>query len=76
MHTAIARSLFRARRSRAWCCAVALPDGRIIGGGGPDAPVMRVRSDAFFRRLGADGLIGFGEAFMAGDWDADDLAAC
>ena len=36
---------------------------------------MRVRSDAFFRRLGADGLIGFGEAFMAGDWDADDPAA-
>ena len=54
---------------------VRLPDGRIIGGGGPDAPLMRVRSDAFFRRLGADGLIGFGEAFMAGDWDADDPAA-
>ena len=25
--------------------------------------------------LGSDGLIGFGEAYMAGDWDADDLAA-
>ncbi len=36
---------------------------------------MRVRSNDFFRRLGSDGLIGFGEAFMAGDWDADDPAA-
>ena len=36
---------------------------------------MRVRSDDFFRRLGSDGLIGFGEAFMAGDWDADEPAA-
>jgi cyclopropane-fatty-acyl-phospholipid synthase len=36
---------------------------------------MRVRDDDYFRRLGADGLIGFGEAFMAGDWDADDPAA-
>ena len=25
---------------------------------------------AFFRRLGAAGLIGFGEAYMAGDWDS------
>ena len=41
----------------------------------PAIPVMRlVRPDAFYRRLGAGGLIGFGEAYMAGDWDADDLA--
>ena len=25
------------------------------------------------RRLGAGGLIGFGEAYLAGDWDSDDL---
>ena len=25
---------------------------------------------------GAGGLIGFGESYMAGDWDCDDLAAC
>jgi cyclopropane-fatty-acyl-phospholipid synthase len=30
---------------------------------------------AFFRRLGADGLVGFGEAYMVGDWDAEDPAA-
>ncbi|MEU9701637.1 cyclopropane-fatty-acyl-phospholipid synthase family protein [Streptomyces sp. NPDC047981] len=29
--------------------------------------------DAFHRRIGADGLIGFGESYMAGEWDADDL---
>ncbi|HEY3982109.1 MAG TPA: class I SAM-dependent methyltransferase [Streptosporangiaceae bacterium] len=27
----------------------------------------------FFRRVGAAGLIGFGESYMAGDWDSDDL---
>jgi len=74
VHTAIARTLFR-RVVPSLDVRVALPDGRIIGGGGPDAPLMRVRSDDFFRRLGSDGLIGFGEAFMAGDWDADDPAA-
>ena len=50
-----------------------LPDGTVGGAGGNDAPVMTLRRpDAFFRRLGADGLIGFGESYMAGDWDADD----
>ena len=28
---------------------------------------------AFFTRLGAGGLIGFGESYMAGDWDCEDL---
>ncbi|HVS68754.1 MAG TPA: cyclopropane-fatty-acyl-phospholipid synthase family protein [Mycobacteriales bacterium] len=53
---------------------VELPDGSHLG---PDyAPIMRIHSpEAFFTRLGRDGKIGFGEAFMAGDWDAPDLAA-
>jgi len=34
-----------------------------------------VRPDLFFSRLGAQGNIGFGEAYMAGDWDSPDLAA-
>ena len=29
-----------------------------------------VRPDAFYQRIGATGLIGFGEAYMAGDWIA------
>jgi cyclopropane-fatty-acyl-phospholipid synthase len=28
---------------------------------------------AFHRRIGRDGLIGFGESYMAREWDADDL---
>ena len=28
---------------------------------------------AFFRRFGASGLIGFGESYLAGDWDCADL---
>ncbi len=51
-----------------------LPDGRAVGCADPAAPTMRiVDPDAFFRRLGADGKIGFGESYMTGDWDADDL---
>ncbi|MFH9394703.1 class I SAM-dependent methyltransferase [Streptomyces sp. NPDC017556] len=42
-----------------------------IGLGGP---LMDIRDpDAFFRRIGASGLIGFGESYMAGEWDAPDL---
>jgi cyclopropane-fatty-acyl-phospholipid synthase len=44
-------------------------------GGGTDAdPAMRlVRPADFFQRLGDTGTIGFGEAYMAGDWTTDDL---
>ena len=31
------------------------------------------RPREFFRRFGASGLIGFGESYMAGDWDSADL---
>jgi cyclopropane-fatty-acyl-phospholipid synthase len=45
------------------------PDGTVWGAGGPDAPEMAVRRPgAFFSRLGQDTKIGFGEAYMAGDW--------
>src|SRR5919202_4344191 len=57
---------------------VVLPDGRVLGSGGKDAPVMQlVRPSAFFARLGADVKIGFGEAYMTGDWttgEGTDLA--
>ena len=33
------------------------------------------RPREFFRRLGAGGLIGFGESYMAGEWDCADLTA-
>ncbi|MET4588536.1 class I SAM-dependent methyltransferase [Arthrobacter sp. 754] len=55
---------------------VAYPDGSVVGAGGPDAPVMTmVRPEAFEARIGDNGLIGLGESFMAGDWEASDLAA-
>jgi cyclopropane-fatty-acyl-phospholipid synthase len=53
---------------------VVLPDGAVLGAGGLTAPVMRLhRPAAFYRRVGASGLVGFGESYMAGDWEADDL---
>lgn len=40
-----------------------------------DAPALLLRRpESFYRRMGADGLIGFGEAFQAGDWETADLA--
>src|SRR4051795_1428686 len=75
------RAPFRARVAEAvFRSAVAplpiravLPDGRVLGAGGRDSPVMRlVRPQAFFARLGADVKIGFGEAYMTGDWHSDE----
>src|SRR4051794_7848320 len=41
----------------------------------PGLPVLRLHRPAdFYRRIGADGLLGLGEAYQAGDWDSDDLA--
>ena len=39
---------------------------------GPDELVLH-RPDEFFARVGSDGLIGFGEAYLTGAWDAEDL---
>jgi cyclopropane-fatty-acyl-phospholipid synthase len=53
---------------------VSFPDGSRVGAAG--GPVMRVLdTHEFLTRLGRDGLIGFGEAYMAGAWDSDDLVA-
>ncbi|MEU6247997.1 cyclopropane-fatty-acyl-phospholipid synthase family protein [Glycomyces sp. NPDC047010] len=42
--------------------------------GDPALPVLRLhRPQAFFHRIGTGGLIGFGEAYQAGDWSSDDL---
>jgi cyclopropane-fatty-acyl-phospholipid synthase len=74
LRTAVARALFT-RVARRLPVRVVLPDG-IIGGGGPEAPTLVLRRPAdFYARLGVGGLIGFGEAYMAGDFDSDDLPA-
>ena len=71
---AVARAMFTRAAARLRL-TVLTPDGALADAG-PGAPEMRInRPAAFFRRLGADGAIGFGEGYMAGDWDADDLAA-
>ena len=50
---------------------VTYPDGRVLGGGSPASPEFEViRPAAFFARLGRDAKIGFGDAYMAGDWRA------
>ena len=41
------------------------------GKGGPVAVIHR--PEEFFARLGRDQLIGFGEAYLTGAWDAEDL---
>jgi cyclopropane-fatty-acyl-phospholipid synthase len=72
----IARALFlrAARTVPAGSLTVVLPDGRTAAAGRPGTPTMTIHREAFFHRLGADGRIGFGEAYMVGDWSADDLA--
>ena len=50
---------------------VTYPDGRVLGGGSESSPGFELlRPGAFFARLGRDAKIGFGEAYMAGDWRA------
>src|SRR6478736_1688403 len=42
---------------------------------GRGGPVMTVhRPDEFFTRVGRQGLIGFGESYLTGAWDAEDLS--
>lgn len=78
-----ADALFR-RAARSLDVRVEYPDGVLIGAD-PEStntyspeilPRMIIRNpDAFARRVGTDGLIGFGESYMAGDWTSPDLAA-
>ena len=50
---------------------IEFPDGSRIGAGAPSDPLMTIhRPREFFTRLGVDSKIGFGESYMAGDWDA------
>ena len=76
LESAVARRLFLSVAHRL-AVRVELED-RVVGGAAddPGAPVMHLRHpEAFFRAVGAKGLIGFGESYMTGDWDSPDLAA-
>jgi len=79
----VADAIFRAA-VRSLPLEVRYPDGTVLGkaaaGGkspsGEPYPVMTMnRPEAFAARLGDGGLIGLGESYMAGDWDADNLTA-
>ena len=83
---AVPTSAVRARVARALLRSVArrldlrveLPGGALLTADEPadDAPVLRLADpDAFFRRVGTGGLIGFGESYQAGEWDSPDLIA-
>ena len=68
--TAVTRLLVQ-RALAALPLRIALGDASVTGAEGP---LVRVHDpEAFFRRIGTDGLIGFGESYMAGEWEADDL---
>lgn len=74
VRAAVARRIFRHAADRL-PLRITEPGGGRYGAGGAGDPELRlVRPNAFFHRLGATGTIGFGEAYMAGDWEADDLA--
>ncbi len=73
---AVARRLFLGAVSRlpVVVTVAATRPGRaptVIGQGGPAMTVHRPAE--FFARLGRDHLIGFGEAYLTGAWDAEDL---
>ncbi|GAA1937924.1 class I SAM-dependent methyltransferase [Kitasatospora viridis] len=52
---------------------IELPGGRALVPGPAGAPVLRLRRPRdFLHRIGAFGLIGFGESYQAGDWDTPD----
>jgi cyclopropane-fatty-acyl-phospholipid synthase len=60
----VARRIFRAGMHRL---------GLTWSEDGSPADLRLHRPDDFFLRVGNQGLIGFGESYLAGDWDADDL---
>ncbi|KJS58031.1 cyclopropane-fatty-acyl-phospholipid synthase [Streptomyces rubellomurinus] len=75
VRAAVAERLLR-RIARHRGLRVELPGGRLLVPAPPSTPVLRLhRPQDFLRRVGATGLIGFGESFQAGDWDSPDLVA-
>ena len=71
----VARRIFLAAVDRL-PVTVAVTTGRTTETRGLGGPLMTVhRPDELFARLGRDGLIGFGESYLTGAWDAEDLTA-
>ena len=71
LRAAVARRLLGRVASQAGI-RIRLSDGVCFGP--KSGPTMQLlRPSAFFTRLGRDGKIGFGESYMAGDWDSLEL---
>jgi len=70
---AAARALMQRIAGRAGI-HIRLADGRSFGP--VTGPALDIADPwAFFTRLGRDGKIGFGESYMAGEWDSPELVA-
>ncbi|MCG7205632.1 class I SAM-dependent methyltransferase [Streptomyces arenae] len=70
--TAVTRALVR-RALRGLPLRARFGGAEPVGLGGP---LLEVRDPAAFHaRVGTAGLVGFGESYMAGEWDAPDLVA-
>jgi cyclopropane-fatty-acyl-phospholipid synthase len=53
---------------------LAYPDGTVIGAGDGASPTLKIHQpERLARRIGRHGLIGFGESYMAGEWESDQL---
>ena len=52
---------------------VVMPDGTTRRYGSGSEVTMRVRSLRLLSRIAARGALGFGESYVAGEWDSDDL---
>lgn len=50
--------------------AIVLPNGEVLGPKKQNLPIMSIKSENFFNRLGRDYKIGLGEAYTAGEWTA------
>lgn len=50
--------------------AIVLPNGDVLGPDKKDLPIMAIKDENFFVRLGEDLKIGLGESYMAGEWTA------
>ncbi|BFV55629.1 class I SAM-dependent methyltransferase [Kitasatospora sp. CMC57] len=65
-----------ARIARRHGLRIELPGGRMLVPAPAGAATLRLhRPGDFLRRIGAGGLIGFGESYQAADWDSPDLVA-
>ncbi|HEY1843216.1 MAG TPA: class I SAM-dependent methyltransferase [Mycobacterium sp.] len=52
------------------------PDGTVIGAGDANSPALIINEpDRLARRMGRHGLVGFGESYMASEWESTDLVA-